>query len=452
MAINGTYVRDWYNSVGPRRWVEQFHEMLGLGGVNGGSRVGLNEDGSNVLESKVSNRIDPNRVSLRDLAESILGPSLSDVETSLNLTPHAPYVAWETASDVVPSQFANISAFNAAAIGLLETKILQAYNKPSFIIQNSVEHIPSKLRRLRMIGISNIGDVSDVRDPGNRHVRAQLSERYVETPQTRNRGVSIEVTKEAILFDLTRELMRQAESVGESLALRKEYLCLDVVLGIHNTYNYNGTSYNTYQTAAADDVGGNWVNSIDNAISTSNAWEAFNNVLQLWMNMVDPETGEPISIEAAQMLTMPANYMLAESALQASEISRMANALAGTYWPTDSYKSSNPAKGVFQLLNDAKYPYAYRRVTASSSGTYDPASRNNPGLGLTGEQATGLWFVGDFKKAFHWHENIPLTITRANTTDFEMADRGMVLAVFADEMGAAGVTEPRYVVKCTVPS
>jgi hypothetical protein len=446
MPINGAYVRGWYESVGPQRWVDQFHEMLGLTSPNSGRRICLNDDGKPMLESA---KINPEQVSIKELAVNLLGRTDQEMEDALSMAHRAPVTVMEAATDVVPSQFANISAFNAAAIGLLEARILQAYSKPTFLIKDTFENIPSKIRRLKMVGVSNIGDVSQVRDPGQRHARAQLSERYTETPQTRNRGVSIEVTREAILFDYSRELMKQADSVGDSLALRKEYLCLDVLLGIYNPYNYNGTSYNTYATAAADTAGGNWINSIANPIDSSNAWDAFNNVLQLWVNMVDPETGQPISIEAMQMLTMPAGYMQAEATLQASEISRMANALSNTYWPADAYKSKNPARGLFQLVNDAKYPYAYRRVTDSSSGTYDPAALVNPGLGLSGSGAKGLWFVGDFKKAFHWHENIPLTTVRANASDWEMGDRGLVVAIFADEMGAAGVTDPRYAVKNT---
>lgn len=445
--INGAYVRGWYESVGPQKWVEQFHAMLGLPGPNTGRRICLDENGVPILESK--REIRPEQVSIKELAVNLLGRTDQEVEDVLMQAHHAPISVMEAGTAVVPSQFANISAFNAAAIGLLEARILEAYSKPAFMVAKSFENIPSKLRRLKLVGISNIGDVSEVRDPGQRHARAQVSERYTETPQTRNRGIAVEITREAVLFDYSRQLLKQCDSVGESLALRKEYLCLDILLGIYNPYNYNGTSYNTYATAAQDTAGGNWINSIVNPIHTANAWEAFNAVLQLWVNMTDPETGQPISIEAAQMLTMPANYMMAEVALQASEITRMANALAGTSWPTDAYKSANPAKGMFQLVNDAKYPYAYRRATDSSSGTYDTASRVNPGLGYSGDNAKNLWFAGDFKKAFHWHENIPLTTVRANASDWEMADHGLVVAIFADEMGAGGVTDPRFVVRNT---
>jgi hypothetical protein len=131
--------------------------------------------------------------------------------------------------------------------------------------------------------------------------------------------------------------------------------------------------------------------------------------------------------------------MLAKQALEAGEVMRTANALTGTSFPTDFYKSINPARGMFRLLGGADqsmiYPYAYARVIAPD------------GLALSGNTAKKLWFAGDFKKAFNWNENLPLTIRRANINDFVMADQGLVLGVFADEMGVAGVSDPRYVIE-----
>jgi len=40
-------------------------------------------------------------------------------------------------------------------------------------------------------------------------------------------------------------------------------------------------------------------------------------------------------------------------------------------------------------------------------------------------------------------------VIRANPNDYEMADRGLVFSLFADEMGVPCVLEPRQVVFCT---
>jgi hypothetical protein len=44
-------------------------------------------------------------------------------------------------------------------------------------------------------------------------------------------------------------------------------------------------------------------------------------------------------------------------------------------------------------------------------------------------------------------ENLPLTITRAAPTSYEMADRGLVFSMFVDEMGIPAVRDPRFVIQ-----
>jgi hypothetical protein len=440
-------VRTLYKRCGPSGFVHVFNRALGLPGPNPGVREWDESTRRQAMESRGNKdeiRFSPEDVSLRTLARAIVSPYEEEVAVAMHQSATAsmmhPFHAMEAATDVVPSQFANISAYNSAVIGLFEARILAAYNKPKFMLQQAIETIPSKLRSLKIMGVSNIGDVAKVREPGMSHSRANLSERYVQTPDTVNYASSVLVTREAELFDITGQVMKQADSVGESLALRKEYQIVDCVLGVTNTYKYNGTTYNTYQSAATDTAGGNFINLLtQNTIASSNAWDAFNNVLQAWTGMVDPETGQPISLEGFDVLVMPSQAMLAKQALEAGEVMRTANALTGTSFPTDFYKSINPARGMFRLLGGADqsmiYPYAYARVIAPD------------GLALSGNTAKKLWFAGDFKKAFNWNENLPLTIRRANINDFVMADQGLVLGVFADEMGVAGVSDPRYVIE-----
>ena len=80
-------------------------------------------------------------------------------------------------------------------------------------------------------------------------------------------------------------------------------------------------------------------------------------------------------------------------------------------------------------------PWLYSRAMAAD------------GLALSAANAAGLWYLGDFQKAFAYHENLPLTIVRATPSDYEMADRGLVAAVFIDEMGKVCTLEPRCVIK-----
>ena len=75
-----------------------------------------------------------------------------------------------------------------------------------------------------------------------------------------------------------------------------------------------------------------------------------------------------------------------------------------------------------------------RRATASD------------GLAVSASNAQKYWWIGDFKRAFVYTQNLPLTIQRATASEYEMADRGLVFSMFADEMGNCGVRDPRFVV------
>lgn len=434
MSINGANVRRLYESKGPVEFADWFSRALGLPGTNTGMRRCVDDFGHVVLES--DRTIRPESVPIRELALALLGPWEEDARRSLWLGAQQPHMVpvLEAGSEITPSQFANISAFNSSMIGLLEVKMLEAYSRPKFMVSQLFEQVgPTNLRSLKYIGISNIGDVAQVRKPGQPHVRAQLSERYVTTPDTVDRGIAIEVSAEAVLYDTSRDLLKQAETVGESLALRKEYLCVDVAIGVTNTYTYDGTVYNTYVTG-----GGNWVNSFSNPVpSTSAAWSAFNQSIQKFVGLTDPETGEPIDIEEYDILAMPGNHFTMSNALMAESIWTLTGpaAATGTY-ATANQIAPNPIKGMFNLLGgpqSLRYPYALKRATAAD------------GLNLSNTDATSRWWVGDFQKAFGWHSNLPLTTIRAAATDYIMADRRLILAIFCDEIGIPFVKEPRCV-------
>jgi hypothetical protein len=77
---------------------------------------------------------------------------------------------------------------------------------------------------------------------------------------------------------------------------------------------------------------------------------------------------------------------------------------------------------------------AYRRIAAS---------------GVSAADAKKWWFNGDFRKAFAYMENWPITVTQAPLGSEAEFNNDVVLRFKASERGAAAVLNPRYVVKCT---
>jgi len=77
---------------------------------------------------------------------------------------------------------------------------------------------------------------------------------------------------------------------------------------------------------------------------------------------------------------------------------------------------------------------AYRRIVAS---------------GVAAAEAKKYWFIGDFKKAFAYMENWPITVTQSPPGSEAEFNQDIVVRFKASERGAAAVINPRHVVKST---
>jgi hypothetical protein len=342
-------------------------------------------------------------------------------------------------TELAPSAFANVSAFNATTAGLFEAKLLDMWQRPEFMADQYAEVVPSVRRAEKVVGISIPGDSSDERKPGNAHPRATLSERYVTGPNTINKANAIDVTREAIMFDYTKQLLTAAEKVVETLALRREYLTIQKMLGVVNDYTYDGTTYNTYlQTSDS----GNWVNKL--AANNLIDWTNVNSVNKLLTQMTDQETGQPINVSARQIIVMPAREVTALHVLRQSQVERASSGTgAGGLNASLAERSFGPAfyNGRYELLTPSIYT---RRILTNA--TTDPVAK---GLGITDTNADQYWLMGDFKKGLKYAQQLPLTTIRVDASNYQMADNGLVFSIFFDEMGVPFWQEPRCVVLST---
>ena len=365
--------------------------------------------------SLAEGRIRPEEFSLRELAEAICGeawveglrpgdrPTLTDL--------------MEAGPGVDPTSFVNVSTYSAAVTGLLEARILERFTNAAYVGDRLVSVMPSRKSGEKLIGTTGFSstDGDNERKPGMPHPRAQFGERYVTTPETVERGLACEVTREAVFFDLTNEVLDRAGQVGDALAYGKEKLILDGVIGATNPYSYGGVAYNTYQTSAP------WVNSHDNAMVD---YDNVDKALNLFARMTDPETGREIIVNPNAILHVPRRRSLWETNLFPNMIRNITNTNTATYSVAPSSTRTN-----YELIESQTY---YNRLVAS---------------GVDTTKALDYWFLGDFQGAFVWVENWPLTVRTASPTDYVMIDRQIVVAVFANHRGVFAVKEPRKVVR-----
>lgn len=364
---------------------------------------------SHLSEALDEGHLRPEDFSIRDLAEALVPDGREWVRL---LDPRERGgVALLEATDGV-----DVTAFQTIAGQVIYARILEAYTQDAFVASKLVDTIPTRLDGEKIPGVTRIADQIDEVGPGMPYPSLGFSEDFIETPATTKRGFIVPVTKEAIFFDRTHLILSRASEVGEVLGLNKEKRLLDLIVGVTNNYKSNGTSYNTYQASSP------WINVL--ASNELIDWTDVDAAEQLFADMLDPATGEPILVRGTTVLVMPAYRHAAHRVFNATEINYTGSGAA------TSTLAANPL-GNYRVYESR---LAYRRIVAS---------------GVAGADAKKWWFIGDLKRAFAYMENWPITITQAPIRSEADFQQDIVLRFKASERGAAAVLNPRYVVKNT---
>jgi len=278
----------------------------------------------------------------------------------------------------------DVTAFSNITGQIIYSQIMAAYTQEAFIVSKLVDSVPTRFDGEKIPGIGRIKDeISEVR-PGMPYPSVGLGEDYIETPSTTKRGFIVPVTKEAVFFDRTHLVLQRASEVGEVLGLNKEKRLIDLVIGQTNNYKWKGTDYNTYYAPAS---GVPWANLL--AANELVDWTNVDAAEQVFADILDPNTGEPVLIQANAVLVSPAYRHAANRVFLASEIRYTA---AGA--PTSTF-APNPLRSY--RVYDSRLVYA--RIVAAGTDAAD---------------AKKWWFIGDFRKAFAYMENWPITLLLIN--------------------------------------
>lgn len=336
-----------------------------------------------------------------------------------------------TGIGIDPTAFADINAFTAVVGGLIEVKILESFQNPALIADQLMPAEATRLNGQKVIGVQAIGDRGRQRKPGEPHVRAQFGERWIETPETRENALAIDVLKEAVFFDLTGQILQQAATVGYELAYRKELEVIDTIIGVTNSFKYNGTAYNTYVTSKT--LG--YLNSIANPLLD---WTSIQTDVMQFMRQEDPHTGKRLLLNPNTLLVNPAKLATANLILGATITDRRTapgSTQATTATLNISSTPGNPYSGQFKVVSS---PLFEQRALASD------------GLNLSQDQADGLWFMMEAGKSFRYMQNYPLTVVPATSNQYEMLDKGIIATYFAHERGIPSVWSPWHTIKNTI--
>ncbi len=411
-------------------FLEEFHDNLGVryDRQTGRSVYRYDENERPVLGR---NRLLPKEVVIRRMADALLGHDVVEEHFNpqggsgleFNSMPML-----ESALD--PTTFLNVNVMNLAVAGLVNARILEQFDAPDYIGRNLITIVPTTMNGHKIVGVAKIAPQTSAakgRRPGEQHGEVGFTEQYQTTPETVEQALKCVVTKEAYYFDqVTGQVLETAGTIGDELGYGEEKDIADGVMGVTNSYNFNGTAYNTYQTSSP------WINDQSNPFTDELDVDESR---QLFVAMTDPVTGREIRVNGRDILCMPARELKFRQGLFGS------NVQVGTQINSNFPSRYTQAEVGIHKVNGGMY-----NVTALTAIWYNRATAAD-GLNLSASNAKEYWWNGDFKKAFEWHQNWPLTPWQAAASELVMKDRGLIAVYGANYRGIFYSRQPRYVVR-----
>jgi len=367
-----------------------------------------------VINSIKSGELKVSELSIRDIAEATLGQA--GMRALAKNSTQSGFCIDDMKEAVAP---VNLSMFSNITGQLIYQGVYDAYTAPEYIGDQLVTAEASREDNTRVPGLAPIDDDALVVEEGAEYPDVKFGEDYIDIPQSKKRGLKIGITREAVFFDRTGQVLEQARTVGERLGLNKEKRILRTVLGLDNTFKRKGVAANTYLTT------GPRINDITNALADYTDLDA---VYDAFNAMTDDRTvPEPIVVTAKIMLVAQALQFVARNIIKATDIAVTPTVTNG------ASRMPNPYSGVVTPISS---PWIQNLLTGASV---------NAQTNSAAEAAT-FWYMGDFKRAFRYRTLFPMQVLAAQH-DKDAFERDVVAQFRADERGVAYVWAPWYVVR-----
>ena len=360
------------------------------------------------------------QIHLRDLAESFMGKGHKNLEKLEGKRRN-----FLEAADAVDA-----SSFSAITGQLLIQRVKDKWKQ--------AELVASALTSTEDITNGNLGPqrepwLSDVAEgvfpdgkiqPGMPYPASHFAPHYIDYPAPEKRGRLCFVTMEMIFSDLTKQAYASADSVGDRIAISKEKRILAVVLGLVNNHSWNGTTYNTYQTATP------WIKNVTGVKIPDGT--QINTIEQLFAIMIDPVTNEVIQVNPTAILVMPPNKYNVKRALHATETRTGFFATSGTDPANATVIAPNPLDKEYPVVV-SKHGYNLLQTAVAAGGG-----------GVSATNAAEYAVLADFPKAFVYRQVYPLRVVEApplNPLDFL---QDIAVAIKGGEYGVQAVRDPRF--------
>lgn len=325
------------------------------------------EDLKKLIEAK---KLDPARISLKALWEA----TVEKKDLSENISSSGfPTIAGEIISSVIIAAY---QAFPKAGDRLVRT-------------------VPSRLKESKIAGWKAIGKISALNE---RQPYGQVLPPDEKTATIKNQkyGGVLDLTKEAIFFDQTGQLMDDARQLGEEGARFRDEIIMNTVCDVLGQSLSGGVLYSA----------GN-VNLITSNPLGTTGWE--NAHIEL-LDKKDDQTGKPIWVFGEKpIMIVPSGLYPKAWKLQNNETGDLGTA----------NRDKNMAQNMFDLVVN---PYLQKVSTD--------------------------WWYGGFNRQFRWEEVWPLEVfTRVGQDTSEGFGQDIIQQFKVSLYGGCGAADTRYVLE-----
>jgi hypothetical protein len=447
MSIKGSNLKSMIKDVGMGNFRSHLRKLLG---------VKTKQYPSGVFPCKYDAseaQIGVDEFSIREISESFLGQQFVDGIHDVKTAESTMLELAEAINPVTPSTFSNINAWTSVMGGLIEQRILAGYNMPDLIGRDLVEVVPTRVNSQRIITIPNITFPKRPTYAGEEIPSVGMNSRWILRQELIKYAQKLALTKEAVVFDLTGELLSQAESLGRTLALAQEMYIAASVQGVNisatatitpdsvngftaNTYAYNanvGDAFNnTFQTSAGSGTTAkyNYVNQSTGKTGIT-SWTDMQFIRGQLSLSTEYETGFRINASLDEVLVSPFNFDQAQYVVHNTQVFNMSSGFPTSGNAPGTFSPNSPLNASVQVKKSANW----EQVLVSS--------------GVSQANAQCYVTAGNFKKSHAFYEAWPMLIEQGNPTSSEMISTQTVNLWVASWYGVPVVKDPRYVYQFT---
>lgn len=369
--------------------------------------------GDRVINLIKEGKIKVKDLSIFDIARATLGDSVMMKMQGMD----AENVALGLRESVDP---VNLTQFSDITQLVVLEGAMEAYQSPDYIGDKLVKAEASRRDIVRKPGLALIDDDALVVPEGEEYPTVKFGQDFQDLPQSQKRGLKIGITREAIFFDETGDILSRAAGIGERIGTNKEKRILRTFLGLTNNYNRNGVARNTYVISADPRI-----NKISGNPLTD--WHSVDNANQLFTGMTDDRSrslvGEPIQVTPDTMVVSKYKLMTAMQIMQATMVRKASNAAV------DQTYSANP-------LNMLP-------LSVMTSVWLDWLLVNEGGVSIA--NAKEYWTIGQPKKAFTYRTLFPFQMLAAPSNATAEFERDVLVEYRGSERGVCYVEAPWYV-------